>query len=303
MTNTRLGRAVRVPSLILAGVFIGLAGLDASIPGVEVANSQQKFMVFDGTLYKNKPDLSQYGVTPITILYEDRLLESSPKTGGLPPKDAIRKLAVEAAQLGHPVILDIERWPIIGDPVVVDASLVKYRTVLQWFHEAVPTTPVGYYATVPIPDYWRAFKDQTSAEYLSWQRDNDRLHPLVGEMNALFPSIYTFYADRSGWVTYAVAQIREARRHANGKPVYAFIWPQYHESNTLLGGRFLDADYWELELLTLKQHADGVVIWGGWGNSGPEPWNEDAPWWRVTKTLLPKLGISNLKPPRDVSVY
>jgi hypothetical protein len=59
-----------------------------------------------------------------------------------------------------------------------------------------------------------------------------------------FSILYTFYADRQGWVAYAIAQISEARRKAKGKPVYAFIWPQYHESNQLLGGQFLDADYW-----------------------------------------------------------
>jgi hypothetical protein len=95
-------------------------------------------------------------------------------------------------------------------------------------------------------------------------------------VDALFPSIYTFYTDRQGWVTYAIAQITEAKRKAKGKPVYAFLWPQYHESNLLLGLRPLDSDYWELQLNTVAQHADGVVIWGGWGANGPELWNEEA---------------------------
>lgn len=261
------------------------------------------FVVFDGTLYKQKPDLSQYGVRPITILYENRFWPSGETTTTLPQEGIVRALATEVASSLSPVVIDIERWPVTGSLSLVESSVTKYRTVLRWFREAAPSLRLGYYGTIPVPDYWRAIQGTTSAEFKAWQQDNDRLSLIAQDVDVLFPSIYTFYADRQGWVTYAIAQISEARRKASGKPVYAFIWPQYHESNTLLGGQFLDADYWELELLTVRQYADGIVIWGGWGTSGPQVWDEDARWWQVTKTLLPKMGISPLKPPRDISVY
>jgi hypothetical protein len=261
------------------------------------------FVVFDGTLYKLKPDLSQYGVRPITILYENRFWPSGQAPANLPEQGIVRALAAEVAPSLSPVILDIERWPVKGTPSLVQSSVTQYRTVLQWFREAAPNLRMGFYGTIPVPDYWRAIRDPTSADFKAWQQDNDRLDLIAKDVDVLFPSIYTFYADRQGWVAYAIAQIAEARRKASGKPVYAFIWPQYHESNQLLGGRFLEADYWELELLTVRQYADGLVIWGGWGNSGPAEWDEGASWWRVTKTLLPKMGISPIEPPRDVSVY
>jgi hypothetical protein len=263
----------------------------------------QTFVVFDGTLYKQKPDLSQYGVRPITILYENRFWPNGQASTNLPQAGIVRALAAEVASSLSPVVIDIERWPVKGSPSLVQSSVTQYRTILQWFHEGAPSLRIGFYGTIPVPDYWRAIQATTSAEFKSWQQDNDRLELIGKEVNVLFPSLYTFYADRQGWVTYAIAQISEARRKASGKPVYAFLWPQYHESNKLLAEQFLDADYWELELMTARQYADGAVIWGGWGNGGPQAWDEDASWWQVTKTLLPKMGISPLKPPRDVSVY
>jgi hypothetical protein len=175
-------------------------------------------------------------------------------------------------------------------------------SVLSWVKDEAPGVPFGVYGTVPIPDYWRAIRDPASAEFRSWQRDNDRLEGIGDRVDALFPSIYTFYLDRQGWVTYAIAQISEAKRKAKGKPVYAFLWPQFHESNQLLGNRPLDRDYWELELNTVYQHADGVVIWGGWGVNGPEPWNEEAPWWQVTKQFMRRINQAAPAAPTGITV-
>jgi hypothetical protein len=261
------------------------------------------FAVFDGTLYKQKPDMRQYGIASIAILYEIRFWPSGDATTALPEQQIVRTLATEVASSISPVVIDIERWPVTGSSSLVQSSVTKYRTVLRWFRQAAPGLRVGYYGTIPVPDYWRAIQPTTSAEFKAWQQDNDRLELIAKDVEVIFPSLYTFYADRQGWVTYAIAQISEARRKAKGKPVYAFIWPQYHESNEILGGQFLEADYWELELLTIRQYADGLVIWGGWGNSGPQVWDEEAPWWQVTKTLLPKMGIFPLKPPSGLSVY
>src|SRR5207249_9613783 len=85
--------------------------------------------------------------------------------------------------------------------------------------------------------------------------------PFVG---ALDPSRYTFYDDAQGWVKYALANVAEARRIADGRPVYPFLWPQYHYSNARLGSQYIDGNLWSLELRTMYAHADGLVIWGGY---------------------------------------
>ena len=264
---------------------------------------QRPFIVYDGTLYKNKPSLKPYHVRPITLLYESRLFVANQSPDAMPPEAIVRSLAHELHGSPNPVVLDIERWPLKGDPLAVQSTVAKFLSVLSWVKAEAPNVRVGFYGTVPLPDYWRAIRDHSSTEFRSWQQDNDRLDSISDQIDALFPSIYTFYPDRQGWVTYAIAQIAEARRKAKGRPVYAFLWPQYHESNELLGLRPLDQDYWELQLNTVAQYADGVVIWGGWGANGPEPWNEEAPWWQVTKRLIKRLEQAAPRSPSGLRIH
>jgi hypothetical protein len=266
------------------------------------ATVSRKFIVYDATLYKNKPSLVAYSVHPITLLYESRFFTADQLVTAMPAEQTVRSLASTLRNETEPVVIDIERWPLKGDAATVQATVAKFLLVLSWMKSEAPNMQVGAYGTVPLPDYWRAIRDPASEEYKAWQQDNDRLDKIATHVDALFPSIYTFYTDQKGWVTYAVAQIAEARRKANGKPVYAFLWPQYHESNLLLSQQPLDPDYWELELNTVYQHADGVVIWGGWGANGPEPWKEEALWWQVTKRFLTRIDSVAPARPRDLNV-
>jgi hypothetical protein len=279
-------------------VFMALpSGLLESNPG----RSGRPIVVFDGTLYRHKPDLLPYGIQPITIIYEGQLWPTGQNRDHLPEQDLVRRVALEAKARGTVAVLDIEHWPLRGDPAIVESSLTKYLTVLRWFQEAAPGLDVGYYGSPPLIDYWRTIQDPSSPDYRSWQTENNQLAPLAEQTSALFPSLYTFYGDRRGWLTYALAQITEARRYAGRKPVYAFLWPQYHESNRVLGGQYLDPGYWKLQLETAGEHADGIVIWGGWGRDGPLEWDEHAPWWNMTKAFLRTQPLVRLNPPLDVA--
>lgn len=296
-------RAFCLLGVMVAGVGVtGWSGAGAQ----SVALSPQKpFMVFDATLYRDKPYLGLYDIHPLPILYEWRFWPgvSSPKSSpAVPPEDVVRKLAGEHRGIAEPLVIDIERWPIKGRTTDVQATVARFSSILAWVRHEIPSVRIGLYGTVPVPDYWRAIRDPRSAEYRAWQQDNDRLEAIVSQVDALFPSIYTFYPDRQGWVAYAVAQIREAKRKANGKPVYAFLMPLYHESNRLLGAHPLDPDYWALQLNTVYEHADGVVIWGGWGPEGPEPWDEQAPWWQATKRFLASHPAAGPASPTDIMV-
>ena len=280
-------------------IVIGVMGRDvAEAAEVEGPSAGQRpFIVFDATLYKDKPSFSDYPVLrPITVLYEWPLFLTGQSSTGMPSEQKVRSVVKELGAGSEPVVLDIERWPLKGDAQAVKTSVSKLLTVLSWIKDEMPHAKIGTYGTVPLPDYWRAIRGQTNAEFQVWQQDNDRLDELLPHMDALYPSIYTFYSDRQGWVTYAIAQIGEARRKAKGKPVYAFLWPQYHESNHLIGLKPIEPDYWELQLNTVFQYADGVVIWGGWGKHEPESWNENAPWWQVTKRFMNRVDIDRVAP-------
>lgn len=287
-----------------ASLVIGLA-LSLSVALGQTPPGPKPFYIFDGTLYSNKPDLSAHGIRPLRIIYGQ---EFGPdwfnKPDLLPPLETVQAVARQAQQNGIPVVLDIEHWPLNGPPDVVQSSLQKYMTVLTWFRNAAPSIPVGYYGSPPIRDYWRAIKALASQEHKAWMGENDKLSPLADAVVVLYPSLYTFYPDRAGWRTYAVAQIAEARRYAGGKPVCVFLWPQYHDSNPTLGGTDLPANYWLLELQTAKEYADGIVIWGGWDLKINKPmvWDENSPWWKITKAFISSETKVPSAPPDSLTV-
>ena len=200
----------------------------------------------------------------------------------------MQRVAREAQGTSSFAVIDIEHWALRGSSEVVTDSLQKYLMVLEWFRKSAPDFSVGYYGIPPLRDYWRAIKDHTTQDYISWVNENDAIAPLTTAVDNFYPSLYTFYPDQDGWKRYAMAQIEEARRVGKGKPVYVFLWPQYHDSNRLLGGRYLPEDFWQLELETARQFADGVVIWGGWDlkSNRPAKWDDNARWWKVTKDFM-----------------
>jgi len=283
-----------------AGVFTCSLPFYSAIASITV--SQRSFIVFDATLYKNKPSFEGYPIRPITILYEARLFHANQPPTAVPSEHTVRSVAKELNTASTPVIVDIERWMLKGDAQTVKTNVGKMLTVLSWIKAEAPDIQIGAYGTVPLNDYWRAIRGPASKEHQAWQQDNDRLEELAAKLDALYPSLYTFYPDQQGWVTYAVAQLTEARRKARGKPVYAFLMPVYHESNRQLGLRPVESDYWELQLKTVAQYADGVVIWGGWGTKGPEPWDEGAPWWQVTKRFMSRINGAGPGAPAGLTI-
>ena len=280
-------KPIKVTCFLVSLVLWGTIAI--SISWGQTAQKSEPFMVFDGTLYSNKPDLSIYGIHPITIGYSAKFgSEWFKHTDRLPSMDAVKAVALDAQQRGQIIVLDIEHWPLKGSPDLVQHSLDKYLSVLQWVRNAAPGLPVGYYGAPPISDYWRAIKDPLNQEHIKWMIENDQIRSLATAVDVYTPSLYTFYADQEGWKKFAVAQIKEARRYGNGKPVYVFLWPQFHNSNRTLGGRYLPGDYWRFELETAKQHADGIILWGGWDlkKNRQAEWDENADWWKVTKDFI-----------------
>src|SRR4029077_8673739 len=112
---------------------LGSTGLAQSSP------SPKPFLMFDGTLYSNKPDLSADGIQPIKIVYGQEFGPNWFKQADLlPPIESVQTVARKAQLIGAPVVLDIEHWPLKGSPDAVRDSLTKYMTVLDWFRKAAP---------------------------------------------------------------------------------------------------------------------------------------------------------------------
>ena len=267
----------RMTAVSLCGMLAatGAFGAPAGAPTAAVAKC---FPVFDALLFTNKPDLSALGLKPSAVVEPDRWLLAGQSLDQIPDEPSIQIGLRASGATSGVLVLDQEDWPNQGTTAVVTASVSKYLTLLSLVRQVGIQAPVGYYGVPPITDYWRAIGLPSSQPYLAWQSENDLLQPVADAVDVLFPSLYTFYTDQTGWRRFAIANLSESRRLARGKPVYAFIWPQYHDANMQL----IPKQFWALELQTVAQYADGVVIWGGFQTL----WDEQAGWWQATLQFL-----------------
>lgn len=268
---------------LLAALLLGVARGQGQITG-----ARHRFPVFDATLFTQKPDLTQSGLMRITVVYPAFMWDSA-NEANLPDRNRLTAFARLANESTDLLVIDAEEWPVVGDPSTVAESIKKYRTLIQWFKAPTPALKVGLYGVLPVRDYWNSLQEKNSPRYLAWQKENDNLASIAQLADVLFPSVYTLYEDRDGWSKYAIAQIQEARRYAGGKPVYVFLWPQYHTSTKKLANTFLPADYWRMELETARKYADGIVIWCC---SNTQAWDDKAPWWLETQSFLKEIRSS-----------
>ena len=263
-----------VAAILLTGVS---HGTDAPIPGA----LKRPFQVFDGLLYKGKPDLGALGMTPIRGINPPAALSEA--SDGVDDGQIRATLRPLQGYTGA-VYLDYEIWPTFhASPSEVAGNIAKLNRVLQIAHETIPAAKFGYYDVVPCWDYWGLVKNDL-AIIKQWQDCNVAINELAQHVDIVMPSLYTFYNDQQGWDVYAGALLQAARRY--NKPVYAFLWPEFHVSNKFLKGKNLPANFWRHELDFCRARADGVVIWGGW----QEPWDENAEWWSETKGFLAGLN-------------
>jgi hypothetical protein len=255
----------------------------AVAPYAGLTKGATPFRVFDALLYLRKPDLTSYGITPLPT--------PSPLWHPESPRDRIDLSTMRAALAKLPAdtklfFIDIEYWPLLQVPeAVLASSAANYKQVVTIVRAMKPGVRFGFYNVIPVGVYW-AILMKKSPEYADWQRVNRALDPLGASVDVLFPSLYTFYNDQDGWMAAAEGLLSEARRH--GKPVYPFLWPQYHDSNAQLAGEYIPTDFWRAQLRFCRDHADGIVLWGGY----QQPWDDDASWWRATLQTLSLTQLS-----------
>ena len=284
--------AMATSALLGAGILASCMTAEATAEDCQLVDkvSGEPFEVYQIMGYRNIPDLGGLCVERLKIWYGHEFWpQGVPRKDdfdlGLPDRDRVTRVAERSPEFGDLTVLDIEHWPL-EDATFAQAAVDNYITVLDWFRKSAPADQdVGYYGMVPIRDYWRAIKGDEHPKYKDWQEENDRLVEFAAEVDVLFPSIYTFYEDQEGWLTYAKAQIDESRRIAPDKKILAFIWPEYHPSNDSRAGEPIEADYWRVQLDFLREHADGVVIWTIDTTKAIE-FADIPPWWDETVEFI-----------------
>ena len=260
------------PVLVLLGTTVG--GLGASVASA-AASPASAFAVYDNAAYSNV-DLERLGAVKSNIVYEApvaQLAAQQPRDFrgarpywaelALPPRAAYEALVRGTVRHPGPVVLDFETLYLRGSAATAHRRFQKLQTLLAWTHEAVPGRTVGYYGVL----------GNTAPRYLGLERQ------LAAHEGALFPSLYTFGDDLAAWRRRFRQIMAEAAYVAPGKPVYAYLRPQYHDG-TKLAGHWLTPAHWSYELHVARQLCSGVVIWG------PHHSDPDQRWVQATGAFL-----------------
>jgi hypothetical protein len=260
----------------------GLAAL--AVAGlVRSGAAADQFKLFDALLHRGKPQLRRLGLEPMPMVWD-----FWPQGAA---HDAVDEAAIgaairRAAAATGAFFLDIEDWPVLDVSAAArERNVVKLVQVAQIARRLAPQARFGFYGLPPAITYW-PLVEKRPAQFADWREADRLMEPLAALCDFVLPSLYTFYADRGGWLTYAQATIREARRY--GKPVYPFLWYEYHDSNPALRGHPVESGAWREELQLCRSQADGIVLWGGY----QQGWSESAPWWQTVcrEFKLPQPG-------------
>jgi hypothetical protein len=275
-------------NLLISGCCAGILLLGISCKkntGQPTQSTNSKpFTIFSAIQYQGMPDPGSLGLNGFNLINETSLFTS--KTDETPDSVKIAGLAIQAAgQPGIPACLDIEAWSY---------SSGQLTTTIDWYLEVTrifkqyDSSGLGFYGVVPNDAYsWGNIQPAGSAHYVQWQSLNASLAPIAGQINRFFPSFYTDDNDTASWKDFVSATLSELKKYNVNKPVYAFLWPQYHDGSPDQY-QFVDTAVWKCELETLYPQVDGLVIWS---SSKTLPgvsnvWDETWPWWTTTQAFM-----------------
>jgi len=237
-----------------------------------------KFQIFDALLHHDKPDLRLFGLQPLPAVANIwRQGASQQMLDEIGVNIAINRLPIETTA----IFLDIEYWLLLGvSNATRNQTINKFMKVAELIRKRRPAIKFGFYNALPAHAYWPLATTQFPKETEEWHLANIALQPVAELVDFIFPSLYTYYADHPGWLRYAAALLEAA--HAYRKPVYPFLWFEYHDSNRELHNKEIAIDAWRDQLRFCRSHADGVVLWGGYR----QRWNPNANWWQLAQDEL-----------------
>lgn len=240
----------------------------------------KNFRIFNAFLYKDMPDLSDLCIEPINVMYAWEFFPRGAQKGNLslPTKSQYMKAITKIKEKNKITVIDIEHWPLKNaSERVISRSVENYLDLISIIKNETPNIIIGYYGVVPTIDFSRSKNYLGGKRFNEWVEENNRVEKIANVVDAVFPSLYTINSNRQSWIGRAKSHIAESIRLAPSKPIYPFIWPNYHEQ----GGKYpigyeVDSEYWVLQLEYLRDNADGIVLWGG----NNITWNKNMKWWK-----------------------
>lgn len=242
-----------------------LALSPAAIPSVNDGDKgEHAFKIYDNMFYQGKPNTAGQGMVVSNILYEGLIWPHDKNYGKLPKQSDFEALVRSHSANPGPLVLDIERLPLKGSEQVAHEHMEVLATLAVWAHHAAPGKIIGYYGTNTL--------SKIDPANLRFARE------LAKHVDAFFPPAYTFDDDRATWEERARSSVEEAHALGAGKPVYLYMWPQYHD-HTPKQFEYVDTAYWKFQLETARGISDGIVLWG----PSKFKWDNSSGWWPVTE--------------------
>jgi hypothetical protein len=245
------------------------------------APTAKPFAVFDNMFYAGKPDLSRTGLIRSSVIYNRLEWKTAIAAGQFPDEAAFKEdVKKHAAEGPGPVVIDIEYVFLSQTRGTTDAEVKNhfklFVTLAKWAREAAPGHLVGYYGHGLFPE-------EPGKEYAAETKE------LIAAVDAFFPSMYVHSNQTAGqWKEKLQSLIAKAHEIAPGKPVFPYLWPQYHEA-TPESPKFVNGDYMKFQLETARDcGADGVVIW----SSSKFAW-KDAPWFEALLKFVADKPVCN----------
>lgn len=272
----------------LATVLTGVAGsaftneqLTPEPPrNLNVGPGNRAFRIFNSMIYAAMPNLQLLGMPRLLStgsLWRPKVPHSQVDPEGIAA--AVRALVGRT----NDFYFDLEEWPLSNvAPEMISANIDKLAQVAAIARRSAPTLKFGFYDMVPRGTYWPLVLKKAD-ELAQWHNLNQRSGVIAANVDYAFPSLYTFYDNLPEWQAAARGVLQEARQY--GKPVYPFLWPQYHDSNAAFKGTYVPREFWRQQLETCRDHADGFVLWGGY----KERWDENAPWWQEVRKMAAEM--------------
>lgn len=227
----------------------------------EPSENEKTFCVYDAMFYSGKPDLEEYKISQIRLIYESFLLDDSNEVD-------FDKVAtqVSLAKLTNvkTISTDIEAWYSSKSGAEIRAGLTS---VFDKFKESIPGCRVGNYG-VPVSDlnilrYNENMAGKTEAEIIGrWKSDSEKRKDAAEVSDILFPSMYAMNHDIDQYVKDLKTTADYLKEEFPGKKVVAYIWPQYYnlKSNPDYM-KFISEDDWSRILEACYENFDGIVLW------------------------------------------
>jgi hypothetical protein len=252
----------------------------APTTGETPADTQTPWYMFDALGGDRKPREVHDYLQPIQMVWTLR------HSGGLGvwPKGAdrsepherfIREWLAPRLPADRIVCINIEHWNDI------DEKIEKLGRVADIIREERPDVVFGFYGQVPAG--FKTWKHSGLSEdhpvMVQWREDNEKLRALAEKVDVLFPSLYTNTEDPAAWQERAQRTIEKAREF--GKPVIPFLWPEYpgYGPTSHRDGDYLEPEFWEMEMRTVRALADGVVLYATHRGI------DYGRWWEIAKSV------------------